>query len=103
MDSGTLSSAIVTYVWGLDRRPWPSRDRAAIAATYGPDAADVQDAIDAVFAVVDDPPPVAPTDWDHEDLLTATRRIERILRAAYPELTDEAVRAVGGQFSYTWR
>lgn len=99
VDAGTLSSAIVTYVWGRQHRSWPSRDRAAIQIEYGTRAQDIQRALDEVFAVVDS----APTDWAHEDLPTASRRIERLVRAAYPDLSDEAVRAVGQEFSYSWR
>jgi hypothetical protein len=36
-------------------------------------------------------------------LNAATDRIEAMIREAYPDLDDEAVRAIGNQFSYANR
>lgn len=41
--------------------------------------------------------------WSTEDLNAATDRIEAHLRAAHPELSDEAIHAIGNQYSYSWK
>jgi hypothetical protein len=83
------------YVSGLDRRPWPSRDTEAVRQAFGQQALDLLPHIQAIFAMVDG----APVNWS-AGLNAATDHVERIVREAYPDLDDEAVRAIGNQFSY---
>jgi hypothetical protein len=44
-----------------------------------------------------------PVDWDHHDLVSATRAVQGGLAARHPELDQEAVTALGWFFSYTFK
>jgi hypothetical protein len=94
-----LSLAVVSYVWGTGGRPWPSRDDEAVIAQFGREAANLLARVKAVFDLVD----TLPLDWSSEDLPAATKRVESQVRLSHPELDDAAIRAVGAQFSYSWR
>ena len=94
-----LSEAILTYVWGTGERSWPSRDPEAVERTFGDETVDLLPRVLAVFALVD----AAPTLWQTEDLTTATNRIEALVREQHPEFSDDAVRAIGNEYSFTWR
>ncbi len=94
-----LSEAVVTYVWGTQCRPWPSRDAEAVREKYGDLALDLVPRIQAIFALVD----AMEVDWSSEDLNGAAHRIESLVRSMHPELGDDAIRAVGNQFAYCWK
>jgi hypothetical protein len=93
-----LSRAVVIYVWGLSGRPCPSRDTEAVSQAFGEQALDLLPRIEAIFNRVD----AVPASWSG-GLNAATDRIEAMIREAYPDLDDEAVRAIGNQFSYANR
>jgi hypothetical protein len=98
VSDAVLSRAVVIYVWGLNRRPWPSRDTEAVREAFGEQALDLMPRIGAIFDMVD----AAPANWSG-GLNAATDRVETMVREAYPDLDDEAVRAIGDQFSYANR
>lgn len=98
MTDPLLSRAVVIYVWGLKDRPWPSRDTEAVRQAFGEQALDLLPRIQTIFEMVDG----APANWSG-GLNAAADRIEATVREAYPDLDDEAVRAIGNQFSYANR
>jgi hypothetical protein len=83
MSDAVLSRAVVIYVWGLNRRPWPSRDTEAVRQAFGEQALDLVPRIQAIFDMVD----AAPANWSR-GLNAATKRIETIVREVYPDLDD---------------
>lgn len=99
MVDGDLSGALVTYVWGLGGRSWPSRDVEAVKDRYGDQALNLIPRIRAIFAAVD----AAEVNWSSEGLLGAVSRIKALIRSTYPELNEDAIEAIGVEFSYTWR
>ncbi|WP_338178658.1 hypothetical protein [Jatrophihabitans sp.] len=99
MQDAKLSDALVTYVWGTGGRSWPSRDPEAVQIRFADDALDLVPRILAIFDLVDGAPPF----WQTEDLATATDRIEGLVRDEHPELSDDAIRAIANQYSFTWK
>jgi hypothetical protein len=93
-----LSGAVVVYVWGVESRPWPSRNPDEVRRRYGERAEVLIARIELIFAVVD----AAPVDWN-SDLAAASMRVQRLVRRSFPELDAAAVHAVGAQFAYSWR
>jgi hypothetical protein len=93
-----LSRAVVVYLRGKGLA-WPSASPEAVAKELGAEAADRlmprlrQLADEAVYW---------PVDWQNhiDDLGSATRVVEDEISAAHPELDQDAVRALGWQFSF---
>jgi hypothetical protein len=94
-----LSEAVLTYVWGTGDRSWPSRDPEAVQRRFGEETSDFLPRVLAVFALVDATPPL----WQTEDLMTATNRMEALVREQHPELSDDAVRAIGNEYHFAWK
>jgi hypothetical protein len=93
-----LSRAVVVYLRGKGLA-WPSASPEAVAKELGAEAADRlmprlrQLADEAVYW---------PVDWQNhiDDLGSAARVVEDEISAAHPELDQDAVRALGWQFSF---
>jgi len=93
-----LSRAVVVYLRGSGLA-WPHASPEAVAKELGAEAAERlmprlrQFAKEAVYW---------PVDWQNhiDDLDSATRVVEDEIRAAYPELDQDAVSALGWQFSF---
>lgn len=93
-----LSRAVVVYLRGSGLA-WPHQSPEAVVSEFGTEAAERlmprlrQLANAAVYW---------PVDWQQhdDDLASATRVVEREISAAHPELDQNAVSALGWQFSY---
>lgn len=88
-----LSAALVAYIWGDRSLPWPSERPEALAEEQLAFLPQIKSMIATAFA--DDP--TAGT------LTAMAERVESAVRAAYPELTEEAVRALGNYYSFCWK
>lgn len=88
-----LSAALVAYIWGDRTLPWPSERPEALTEEQRAYLPKIKSVIATAFA--DDP-----TD---ETLSAMAVRVESAVRTAHPELTEEAVRAIGNYYSFCWK
>jgi hypothetical protein len=88
--------AVLVYV-GVGISSFPTRLPDALAAYVGVARADhLRKRVDALLSEA-----TLDAHWrETMDLAEATRRVERNLQAAHPELSDDAVRALAWNFSY---
>lgn len=93
----TLSRAVVAYVWGIPPRPWPSGRLEAVYELLGEQAPDV---IPRIKRLVEEAFEVCPEGWH---LAEIGDRVQVVLRGAHPELSDEAVKAISGLYTYSWK
>jgi hypothetical protein len=93
----TLSRAVVAYVWGIPPLPWPSGCLEAVRELLGEQAHEV---VPRVKMLVDEAFDVRPEGWD---LAAIGNHVEGVLRQAHPELTDEALKAIGALYTYAWK
>jgi hypothetical protein len=94
-----LSRAVVAYVRGSGLA-WPHRSPEAVAGVMGAEVAErlmprLKQLADEAFDW--------PVDWRGRDLDKATRAVETEFALAHPELDQEAVLALGWDFSYGHR
>ncbi|HEY6794494.1 MAG TPA: hypothetical protein VI248_07410 [Kineosporiaceae bacterium] len=89
-----LSDAVVTYIWGDRGWPWPSERPESLSEEQLAYLPKIKSLIGAAFA--DDPP-------RETDLSAMANRVEGAVRTAHPELTDDAVRAIGSYYTYCWK
>jgi hypothetical protein len=93
MPDRELSEALQTYVWGTAGLPWPSERPDALQADQQRFLPMLREIVAVAFSV----DPFAGT------LNEAAGRAEAALRAQYPDLTEDAIRAVGNLFAYQWK
>lgn len=93
MTEPALSAALVAYIWGDRALPWPSERPEALTEEQRAYLPKIKSVIATAFA--DDP-----TD---ETLSAMADRVESGVRTAHPELTEEAVRAIGNYYSFCWK
>ncbi len=91
-----LSRAVVTYIWADRSLPWPSRRPNAVRAEF-PDQAD--DLIRRVQDVIQSAQDVRPTD----DLAETGDLVVAVVRAKFPQLSEEVLQAIGNLYAYSWR
>jgi hypothetical protein len=85
---------------GVGISSFPTRLPEALADYVGPDrAVALRPRVEALVAEAC----LEPQDWGTADLREATQQIEDKMRSAHPELSDDAVKALGWSFSYTSR
>ena len=92
-----LSRAVVAYIRGSGLA-WPQRSPEAVVAAMGAEVAErlmprLEQLADEAF--------YWPVDWHGRDLDAATSVVETEFAAAHPELDQEAVLALGWDFSYS--
>jgi len=95
----TLSMAVLVYT-GVGISSYPTSLPDALADYLGSDRADAfKDRVDALRqeAWLDR------DEWGANDLVAVTREIEDRMRVAHPELSEDAIQALGWTFSYNNR
>ena len=93
MPERALSAALVAYIWGDGALPWPSERPAALTEEQQAYLPQIKSVIATAFA----------HDPTEETLDTMAERVESAVRTAHPELTEEAVRAIGNYYSFCWK
>ncbi|SOD82515.1 hypothetical protein [Streptomyces sp. Ag109_G2-15] len=98
--SDERKSAAITVFLGRGESPFPQRDEAAVLARFGPDdgpglAAYAKEIVSEAAAF--------DIEWGDQSLSSGTAHFREEMRRRHPELTDEAVAALGWFFSYMWR
>jgi hypothetical protein len=88
-----LSEAVVTYVWGNRSAPWPSTRPEALSAVQRPYLPALEAIVEIAFAV-------EPTASSLAELADSA---EAAVHRAYPELSSEALRAIGNLYSFSWK
>ncbi|MFI6318358.1 hypothetical protein ACIBG8_12600 [Nonomuraea sp. NPDC050556] len=88
-----ISRALVIY---LTSTPWPSRNGEAVAQALGPELLPALDALVQEMVAI-------PVDWENHTLESGTAWAREEMRRRHPDLTDEAVAALGGYFAYQWK
>ncbi|WP_157250882.1 hypothetical protein [Nonomuraea typhae] len=95
----SISLALVAYLTG-GPSPWPRKDPAALAAAVGADeAADLLPALDALAEEM----LTIPVSWENQTLESGTAQAKDEMGARHPDLTDDALKALGSYFSYNWK
>jgi hypothetical protein len=98
MKRGTdvLSAAVVAFIWGDRRLPFPSSHPDAVHRQFGDQAEALLRRIDELVTEIFRIPPVA-------DLAACWQRIEDALQLNHPELNDEARKALAAKYTYNWK
>jgi hypothetical protein len=94
-----LSRAVIVYIWGNHRLPWPSAHPEMVNDQFGDEAAELLPSVEAILHEIHQDP----RQWFAADLVATARQISQALRDRHPELTDEARRALVAHFTYTWK
>jgi hypothetical protein len=94
-----LSQAVVAYIWGDGRRPWPSAHPDVVDARFGDEAVEL---LPHVLAILDELHQ-EPDRWLTDDLAAMGERISQALGDRHPELTGAAIDALAAHFTYTWK
>lgn len=88
-----LSAAVIAYIWGDHSRPWPSEHPEALAEEQQAYLPTIKSALATAFAH-------APTE---KDVSSAARGADSDVREHHPELSLEAVQAIGNYYSFCWK
>lgn len=88
-----LSAAVVDYVWGVPRKPWPTCRASSLSPTQLILLPEVEAAMATARSV--------PATWS--DLAEGHALAAAAVRRAHPTLSDEAVQAVANAYAYAWR
>lgn len=99
MHDEALSQAVVAYIWGDHRQPWPSAHPDAVHACLGDQAIDLIPRVQTILDEIHN----QPQRWFATDLAAMGQRVDRALRDSHPELTDAAVDSLTAHFTYMWR
>lgn len=98
-ENDELSEAIVLYT-GWRQRPAPMVDESKVVDRFGlPGAPALLEKIRAIFEVVG----AMPVDWSVHTLASAGEVVRSHVRAKYPCLSEDALRAVAWKFTFDWR
>jgi hypothetical protein len=91
------SRAVVDY---FGRGSFPRANPAAVIAEFGRrKGAELTAYVESIleeFSAIE-------TDWTTHTLATGTHAAISLMRDAHPELSDEALHALGWEFSWSWR
>jgi hypothetical protein len=99
MDSSTVSKALLVYLGtGVTSFPDPNEER--LTKEFGADKA--EDLAPLVAALVEEVRGIK-VDWSVHDLQSAGDLAANEMRRRHPELSDEAVGALRGVFTFDWR
>jgi hypothetical protein len=96
MEDALLSRAVVTYIWGDRGLPFPSHRPEAVGREFPDQAADL---VVRVRDVIQSAQHVRPTD----DLAETGCLVVAAVRERFPQLSEEALQAVGNLCTYAWR
>ena len=85
---------------GWDIEPMPTRDADRVLAEFGPtrgmELAEAAKAVDTEVVS-------SPVDWSVDTYEGASLRLRDSMRQRHPELSDEAIKALGWSFDWLWR
>src|SRR4051794_2923625 len=91
-----VRSRAVTVYLSVGRSPTPHGDPEYLAEVFGDEAKtllpDVKGLIDEIWSIE--------VDWTTHTLVSATEMAAAEMRARHPDLSDEAIEALGWFFSY---
>src|SRR5438105_1681605 len=93
------SRAVVLYL-SVGRASYPKHNPGALDSAFTPVEADelrgyVESLLTEMYAL--------PVNWQMHSLLSGTYAVEAELRVRHPELSDDAIHALGWDFSYSWK
>jgi len=92
------SRAFVIYVCrGIS--PFPSADPHGVVREFPKDGAELAAYADRVLQEMR----LVPVDWSTETYHDAIQRVKNEMAQRHPELSEEAVNAIGWVFSYDWK
>lgn len=94
-----LSEALIIYVgWGSSRAP--KSDDSRIIERFGPSKGkSLLEALDVIFHDVNS----MPIDWSTHTLVSAGQAARDHAHRKYPDLSDEALKALEWKFTFDWR
>jgi hypothetical protein len=95
----SLSRAVLAYV-GTPGRTRDADPEARVVEEIGGAGLDL---IPRVKSLVDELHDATPPLWAADSVEEIGHRVEVWLRGNYPELSDEAVRALANQYAFDWR
>lgn len=90
-----LSKAVQIYL-GKGTASWPQADIGAIAQRFGSRADEIAEQIEALLTEAGQFHP----NWGEVDLAAATQLAEAHMRNRRPDLSDDAIRAIGWAWSF---
>jgi hypothetical protein len=94
-----LSEAVVVAI-GLRTRSSPTRDYAALAGVFGEARApSLASQVQVLLAELDG----LQVDWSRQGLAAAGDEAIHVMSRRHPELTEEALEALGWTFTFSWR
>ena len=94
MADESFSDAVLTFIWGDHSKPSPGERPEYLTDEQIDYLPRIRVAIDLVFA--------EKPRYD-ETLEADTARREALVRAAYPELTEQAIHAIGNYYHFCYR
>lgn len=94
-----LSKAIVLFI-GFGEAIAPHHDSARLVREFG--AAEAAILEPKVRAILDELARIQ-VDWSKQTLLSAEQEVLAKMRARHPDLSEEALRALGWDFTFSWR
>jgi hypothetical protein len=97
IDGAAVSTAIVTYVWGLPRGAVPGDHRDEVRRWYG---ARAEPCLALIAGHLEDAYRIP--DWSTDTPEDAAERIVREVRATHPDLTDDAARSLAAWAVHAW-
>jgi hypothetical protein len=86
----------VTYVWGDRGQPWPSQRPDAVRREF-------QDLADGLITQVEEIVRSAKHVQPTSDLAESGALVVAAVRERFPQLSYEALRAIGNLYTYGWR
>jgi len=81
------------------RSPFPRRDPDAVVREFPADGSELLAYAEAVLHEMNS----LPTDWATETYRDAIERVKNEMARRHPELSEEAIDAIGWVFSYDWK
>ena len=93
------SRAVLLYL-SVGRESYPKHAPDALGIAFGRRESEelrgyVEGLLTEMYAI--------PVDWQMHSLLSGTAAVEAEMRGRHPELSNEAIHALGWDFSYSWK
>jgi len=92
------SRAILIYL-SKGRRPYPGSDREAVLGGFPEHGPELLTYVEGVLREMKS----LPTDWSRETYEHAIERVKAEMARRHPELSRDAIDALGWRFSYDWK
>ena len=98
-ETNDLSKAVTLYI-GFGLESWPMRDRKRIFQEFGDvHGAELKLQVDALLRETGG----IAIDWSAHSLASAGDMIEKVMHLRHPELSDDAIRALGWDYTFSMR